>query len=160
MIVNVKQAAMFKRILVVCIGNICRSPLAGAMLANRLPHVQVTSAGLGALVGKPADENVLKLAGRYGVDLSSHCAKQISAKLLEAADLIFVMDQKQKQFLTEQYPHLHGRVLLLSHFSAPGLKGANVEDPYKQDEAVFVECARQIALHVDAIHQTLFSTAD
>jgi len=151
--------AVFKRILVVCIGNICRSPLAGAMLAKRLSYVQVTSAGLGALVGQPADENVLQLAPHYGVDLSSHRAKQISSKLLETADLIFVMDQKQQQYLTGQYAHLHGRVLLLSHFSAPGLKGASVEDPYKQDEAVFSECARQIALHVDAIQETLFPTA-
>ncbi len=149
---------MFKRFLVVCIGNICRSPLAGAMLAKGLPQVQVTSAGLSALVGKPADDKVLQLADRYGVDLSSHRAKQISAKLLEAADLIFVMDQQQQQFLTEQYAHLHGRVLLLSHFSAPGLKGASVNDPYKQDEDVFIECARQMALHVDAIHKTLFSS--
>ncbi len=150
---------MFKRILIVCIGNICRSPLAGAMLAKGLPRVEVTSAGLSALVGKPADANMLRIAQSYGVDLSQHRAKQINNTLLEAADLTFVMDQQQKQFLNKQYAHLHGRVLLLSHFSEAGLKGADVEDPYRQNEQVFIECARQISIHVDAIHKTLFSSA-
>jgi len=150
---------MFKRILVVCIGNICRSPLAGAMLAKSLPLVEVSSAGLNALVGYPADEKMQRIAQSYDVDLSHHRAKQISSKLIEAADLTFVMDQQQKQFLSKQYAHLHGRVLLLSHFSSPGLKGATIEDPYTQNEQVFIECARQIALHVDAIHQTLFASS-
>jgi len=146
---------MFNRILILCVGNICRSPLAEHLLARALPNVEVDSAGLRALIDYPADKTMQKIAQSYDIDLSRHRAKQVSSSLIKAADLTLVMDDQQLRYLKMEYAHLSGRVILLSHFSPPGLKGCNVEDPYKHDEAVFIACARHIASHIDAISKTL-----
>ncbi len=148
---------MINRILVICVGNICRSPLAQVMLDNTLPGVDVDSAGLSAMVDYPADKKMQQAALQYGVDLSDHRAKQVSKTLMESADLIFVMSEGQMNYLKEQYPHLGGRVLLLSHFSPVGLKGVSVADPYQQASSLFVECAKQISFHVDAIAKALIA---
>jgi len=147
---------MFKRVLILCIGNICRSPLAEAMLTKAMPNVEVDSAGLGALVNYPAAPEMQKIAqDDYGLDLSGHRAKQMSKQLVQSAEIIFVMSEGQKQHVKEQYPHLGGRVLLLSHFSPADMKGRKIADPYKKSEEDFIECAQQIAIHVDAISKAL-----
>ncbi len=147
---------MFNRILVLCIGNICRSPLAEALLSRALPGVEVDSAGLGALVDYPAAPEMQKIAqDDYELDLSGHRAKQMSKQLVQSADVVFVMSDGQKQHVKEKFPHLGGRVLLLSHFSSANMKGINVADPYKKSEEAFIVCAQQISIHVDAISKAL-----
>ena len=64
---------MFQRILVLCYGNICRSPAAEAWFRNKLPsHIEVDSAGIGALVGRGADDTVKHLMDSHGVSLDEH----------------------------------------------------------------------------------------
>jgi protein-tyrosine phosphatase len=73
---------MLNRILVVCIGNICRSPMAESLLAQRLsgrsPDIWVGSAGLAALVGRPADPIAQTLMQERGLAISDHRARQIT----------------------------------------------------------------------------------
>jgi len=66
-------------ILTLCIGNICRSPLAQGLLAQQLPGHTVWSAGLGALVGEPADPMSVQIAAEHGLDISAHRAQQVSS---------------------------------------------------------------------------------
>ena len=66
---------MVRYLLVVCVGNICRSPMAAAMLKHQLGEqtdVTVGSAGLGALVGYPADDHAIALMQERGLDISDH----------------------------------------------------------------------------------------
>ena len=67
-----------KKILFVCTANICRSPMAQGLLEHALPQAQVRSAGLGALVGMPADAAAVRLMQERGIDISAHRATQIS----------------------------------------------------------------------------------
>lgn len=124
-------------ILVVCIGNICRSPLAQAMLAHELPGKNVWSAGLDALVGYPADPTSVELATEQGLDLSEHRAQQISSVMCQQAELILVMEQSHKAELERRYPTARGRVFRLGE---PG--GYDIADPYRQGREAF-ESARQ-----------------
>ena len=142
---------MINSILVVCIGNICRSPLAEAMLAKALPEARVESAGLEALVGRPAAKEMQEAGKAYGVDLSGHRGRQVLQPQLEAMDVIFVMENNQRTYLCEKYPHLFGRVFLLSHFSPGDMKGKEIADPYRMSQGVFNQCAKEIAGHVDAV---------
>ncbi|MFP3562076.1 low molecular weight phosphotyrosine protein phosphatase, partial [Paraburkholderia sp. SIMBA_049] len=69
---------MIDRVLVVCEGNICRSPLACAMLAQALPGIGFSSAGTHALVGEGADPLVLEMARERGVSLDDHVAAPLT----------------------------------------------------------------------------------
>lgn len=146
---------MLNRILVVCAGNICRSPFAAALLARTLPEAQVDSAGLGALVGEPAAKEMQEAAAAYGVDLSAHRGRQLFRPQLEAVDMIFVMEEGQRELLYRQYPHMFGRVFLLSHFSQGEMKGKDIADPYKKDQNAFNLCAQEIVTHVESVSKAL-----
>ena len=74
---------MFKTILVVCSGNICRSPIGEGLLRDRLRgKVTVSSAGCTALVGHPADPLAVEVAAEHNCDISAHRARQIDTELL------------------------------------------------------------------------------
>ena len=120
-------------ILVVCIGNICRSPMGEYLLRHALPSgIKVSSAGLGALVGNPADDLAIELMQQHGVDVTKHRARQLSAALVAEHELILVMTQRQKDQLEAEYPSARGRVFRYGHW----LK-TDVADPYQQDRAAF-----------------------
>ena len=75
-------------ILVVCIGNICRSPMAEYFLKQQYPHLQIESAGISGLVGHAADDKARLCMQRHGIDMSPHVAKKLNADLIKKADLI------------------------------------------------------------------------
>lgn len=118
-----------KTILVLCEGNICRSPMAAALLAAAAPELQVSSAGLGALVGRPADPLALRLMAERGIDMSGHRGAQVTRPLCVAADVILVMENEQRKRLEDLYPEVRGRVFRLDDNDIP--------DPYRKPEAAF-----------------------
>jgi protein-tyrosine phosphatase len=122
-----------RSVLTVCIGNICRSPMAEGLLAAGLPHLRVFSAGTGALVGKPADPMSQALMQRRGIDISGHVAQQVSQMLCRQADLILVMDREQRRHLEATYPFVRVKVFRIAEFSV----AQDVPDPYGKDEAAF-----------------------
>ncbi|MEJ7930614.1 low molecular weight protein-tyrosine-phosphatase [Ramlibacter sp. AN1015] len=123
-----------KSILVVCEGNICRSPMGQALLAQALPVAHVQSAGLGALVGYPADSTAMQLMAARGLDISAHRAQQITRALCLQSDLVLVMDTDQRQRVEALYPQVRGRVFRL----AEPLK-QDIPDPFRQSELAFRE---------------------
>lgn len=123
-----------KSILVVCEGNICRSPMAQGLLAAALPSVQVRSAGLGALIGMPADETAVRLVQERGIDITAHRAVQINRQICVQADMVLVMDFEQRKRLEEMYPQACGRVFRVGEYTK-----RDIPDPYRQSELAFRE---------------------
>jgi protein-tyrosine phosphatase len=125
---------MINSILVVCIGNICRSPIAEAMFMEKLrgKNISVSSAGLAALEGHSADLNSQKLMLNKGVDISSHVARQITKDLVIDSDLIITMSHEQSIKVEKIFPFAKGRVHRIGNWS-----GFDVVDPYKRPKAVF-----------------------
>lgn len=119
-------------VLTVCIGNICRSPMAHVLLAQALPDLRIASAGTAALVGHPADSMAVELMRERGLDLSGHRATQVSQLLCQQADLILVMDPQQRQHLENRYPQVRGKIYRIGHFIQQ-----DVPDPYQQPRAAF-----------------------
>ncbi|RKT99083.1 protein tyrosine phosphatase [Burkholderia sp. Nafp2/4-1b] len=121
-----------RSILVLCDGNICRSPMAVAMLARRFPSDRIDSAGLVALVGNRAEPIAVALMRSRGIDISDHIAKQVSWSMAKSADVIFTMTDAQKKRVEALYPFARGRVFRIGHLS-----GSDVADPYQRGEAAF-----------------------
>ncbi len=127
---------MFNNILVVCVGNICRSPMAEYLLKARLPAdsgKQVHSAGIGALVDKPADATAQELLQEQGIDASPHRARQVTQDMLARADLILAMEEGHLKRLHEIAPQIRGRAFLLGKWQ----NNQPVPDPYRQQRPAF-----------------------
>ena len=118
---------MINRILVVCIGNICRSPVGERVLQAALPNITVTSAGLGALVGHGADATASEVAAAHGVSLDGHLARQFTAELAADQDLILVMEPQHRTDVGQIAPQVLGKTMLYDHWI--GAKG--IADPYR-----------------------------
>jgi len=127
----------FDNILVVCVGNICRSPIAEALLKEQYPQKKVDSAGLSAVVGNPVDPNSQAVMDPYDIDMSNHIAKQINEKLVMNADLIFTMSDGQTKWIEERWPHCRGKTFKIGHWI-----NKEIADPYRHDISLF-EVARQ-----------------
>jgi protein-tyrosine-phosphatase len=119
---------LFFSVLVVCTGNSCRSPMAQRMLADMLDGTPafVSSAGTDAPVGSPATVQAVAVMREVGLDLTRHRAQQLLPAMVEAADLVLVMDDYHRQRVRELAPDAAGRTRLLLSFAG---RDQAVEDP-------------------------------
>ena len=140
---------MFKNLLMVCVGNICRSPTAEYLMRKQLAEkgasIAVASAGLAALVDKPASETAVKLAKELGVDLSPHRARQLTTDMIRAHDLILVMEQEHIRAVEAMAPDARGKVHLLGRWH----HGVEIPDPYHQGHAAYQQALALIQLATD-----------
>jgi protein-tyrosine phosphatase len=122
---------MSKRILLVCLGNICRSPLAHGILAETLPNSFVDSAGTGSYhIGSPPDPRSIQVAQDNGIDISNQSARQFQSSDFTKFDHIFVMDRQNYRDVIAKAKHQDDidKVELLC--VAAGLGMRPVPDPY------------------------------
>jgi protein-tyrosine phosphatase len=127
---------VFQSVLVVCTGNICRSPMAEGLLAARLAErgrsVRLASAGIGALVGHPADATATELLALRGIDLRAHRAQQLTSRLLAEFELVLVMEEEQQRAIEMRYPTARGRVHRIGKIGK-----FDVLDPYRRGRPAF-----------------------
>lgn len=127
---------MFKHILVVCTGNICRSPVAEAMLRRHLPGRHIHSAGLGALVDHGVEPTARELAEADGLEVSAHRARQLTREMLAEAELVLVMSDGQRRAVGELAPEALGKTMPLGKWLDNG-RGRDIPDPYRKSRDVF-----------------------
>ena len=134
------------RVLMVCSGNICRSPLAEAVLTEqKLGKVAgVSSAGIAALVGSAAHPEAIRVASEHGLDIGRHKARQFDQPLAHDHDLVLVMENLHLQWIERAFPHLRGRVHLLGRWSK-----RQIEDPFRKGPRAFDRAMQEITQAVE-----------
>lgn len=133
---------MIRHILVVCVGNICRSPMAEALLRRELrgqDGITVESAGLGALVGHAASEHSVALMAEAGIDISAHRARQVHPDMVRDADLVLVMEARHKRAIDDADPTARGKVHRLGEW-----QDVDIDDPYRQPRHAYEDALRDI----------------
>ncbi|MEW6310278.1 MAG: low molecular weight protein-tyrosine-phosphatase [Pseudomonadota bacterium] len=126
---------MFNNILIVCVGNICRSPMAEAMLQHRLSGkgLTISSAGIGALVGNPMDKTAHEVLQEHGLEHTAHRARQVDAHMLHEADLILAMENSHIHHIRQMAPEVHGKTFLIGKWR----DDMEIPDPYRQSKPAF-----------------------
>ena len=132
-------------ILTVCLGNICRSPMAEILLRAALPSLHIQSAGLAAMIGQGADAPAIELMAEQGLDLNGHRARQLEGWMVQKFGLILVAEARQKRHIEQRYPFARGRVYRLCEYA-----GVDVPDPYRQNREQYRRCGVLIRQGVDA----------
>lgn len=128
---------MIQRILVVCVGNICRSPTAEILLRRDLPRAGliVESAGLAAVAGAGIDPRAAEVLAAHGLEAGGHVARQVTPALIDGADLVLAMEKRHLAALHAIAPHLRGKAFLLGRWQGD----LEVRDPYRQAREAFIE---------------------
>lgn len=147
------------RVCMVCLGNICRSPMAAAVLRAKLAeagladHVVVESAGTGGWhVGDPADRRARAALVAAGYD-DTHSARKFVREFFDDYDLVIAMDTENLRNLRALAPDRESReeVRLLRSFDPAAEQGAVVEDPYYGGEDGFHEVLAQVERACDGL---------
>ena len=124
---------MFDSILVVCTGNICRSPIGERYLQKLLPDKKIASAGVGALKNHDADENAVNIALKHDLSLDGHKGKQFRASLARQFDLILAMEKSHIEQISRIAPEVRGKTMLFGQWI--GMR--DIPDPYQKSEEAF-----------------------
>lgn len=148
-------------ILIICTGNICRSPMAEGILNDILPDalrewVLVDSAGIYASNGLNAEPFAVQTCKNQGIDITAHRARGVNSEMLDRSDLILAMEQGHASFVRQLIPSEAGKVHLLGEFNNRQVAEA-VPDPYGGSLEEYQKCAGQIRRHLDGVVKYLLT---
>jgi protein-tyrosine phosphatase len=144
------------RILIVCQGNVIRSPFAASLVAQGVAsraQVSIASAGLGAVAGTPPHPIALRLAMSRRVDLRNHTASPIGRDTVATSDTIFVMDVPQLMTMRTRFPEARAKTFLLTCLATD--TPLEIRDPFAGDESHFRACFDHISRAVHPIVRVL-----
>jgi protein-tyrosine phosphatase len=128
---------MIRNALIVCVGNICRSPTAEVLMRHALQEkgLKVESAGLAALAGRPIDPLAEAVLQAHGLSGKDHVARQVTPELISRSDLILAMEKRHLAALHAIAPHARGKTFLLGRWDGD----CEVPDPYGKPRDRFDE---------------------
>ena len=131
---------MFDSILIVCTGNICRSPIGERYLRNLLPDKKLDSAGTGALIEHAADDSAIKVAKNHGLSLEGHHSRQFTSSLGRQYDLTLAMEKSHIEQIGHIAPEARGKTMPFGHW----LEQRDIPDPYRKSDEAFLSVYKLI----------------
>jgi protein-tyrosine phosphatase len=153
-----------RHLLFICFGNIMRSPMAAALLEQRVARrnlkVTVRSAGTNATEGRRAEPRAIAAAPAHGVSLEHHEASPVTEEAMRWADVVFVMDYRNEVELVRRFPWAEDKVVMLGAFGRGRNLDGSIPDPYTEDEATLAGCYVRIVAAVDAVAEQLVVEAE
>jgi len=132
------------RILFVCTGNTCRSPMAEGLARNILGEGYVVeSAGLAAWEGDSASRHAIQILKEKGIDLAEHRARLVNEEMLAQADWIIPMTKAQEMQLQAAFPEYKSKIKRLRAWEDPA-NGRDIQDPWGGSLEIYRQCAAEI----------------
>jgi len=144
--------AKTRKVLIVCTGNMCRSPMAEALLKEMLAKkgelgLEVTSAGTDALMGGRPTRLAMETMRDEGIDLTGFRSKPVDAGLIKESGLVLTMTLNQKEDIVLRYPEAQGKTFTLKEFAGE-CGEMDIEDPYGPDRERYRRCVREIEVNL------------
>ncbi|MFJ4145494.1 low molecular weight protein-tyrosine-phosphatase [Pseudomonas sp. NPDC089734] len=138
---------MFSNVLVICVGNICRSPMAEALLRHRLgtPGMLIHSAGINTVPGSAIDPLAKSVLQAHEVPVRRHEARQVNRQLLRQAQLILLMERAHLLNILKLAPEVRGKTFLIGRWQHK----QEVADPYRSSRSAFEQAYEHLSRCVD-----------
>jgi protein-tyrosine phosphatase len=131
-----------RKLLFLCYGNICRSPVAEALARQSLPHLEIASAGFFEPTGRRTPPHIHDACRDLGLSLPPGSSKRVNADMVRGCDLILLHDLENYQHYKREFPNYLDRMLLLGMFLDP--PQPSIKDPYISDPEETLAIMRQI----------------
>ncbi len=151
-----------KKIVFVCTGNICRSPMAEALFNDfiknepSLSGFEATSAGTFALDGGSATkESVVAMKDIFDIDISGHKSHNLTRSDVNDAFLVLTMERRHKDYIMSKLPHSYKKVFTLKEYAFGSPANDDIADPYAFPLETYKDCAFEIAEAVEALIKKL-----
>ena len=145
-------------VLMICTGNICRSPMAEGLLRTQLAQegltdrIRVSSSGTHGIDGSPASSYAIVALHRMGIDIRGHRARTVTQQAIDEADLLLVMTHGHSSFIEKHFRRTEGKLYLLSEMIGQDF---DVNDPWGGTETEYALCAHQLSNTVKQGLQTI-----
>jgi protein-tyrosine phosphatase len=138
---KIKELKKVKRILFICTGNICRSPMAEGFLKKMHSDFSVSSAGISSMDGWNAMPEAIEVMQDYRIDISGHRARQVTEEMVRDADLILAMARHHREMLKNTFQEAEGKIFTLKEYAGTG---TDIEDPYGSSKDFYELIAEEI----------------